>query len=77
MHFTFELALFHARTGKAIVVLDKDDIFKLDQPGSLLQILISKINDIEHLSGLTIEPCENPIEVDLPAHLKILLEPNQ
>jgi hypothetical protein len=65
--------LFHARTGKAIIVLDKEDIFKLDQPGSLIQILISKIRDIEHLSGLAIEPCENPVEVDLPAHLKKLL----
>ena len=70
-------ALFHARTGKAIVVLDQDDIFTLDKPGSLLQILISKIHDLEDLSGLAIEPCESPVEVDLPAHLKELLEPNQ
>jgi hypothetical protein len=63
-------ALFHARTGKAIVVLELQDILDLNQPASLIQILIRKIKDIEHLSGLSIESCGNPIEVDLPKHLK-------
>lgn len=67
-------ALFHARSGKAIVVLDIEDIFELDKPASLIQILIRKIRDIEHLSGLTIEPCANLIEVDLPKHLKPIIK---
>jgi hypothetical protein len=66
-------ALFHARTGKAIVVLDAQDIFELNQPASLIQILIRKIRDMEHLSGLPIESCSNPIEVDLPKHLELIL----
>ncbi|HEY9848443.1 MAG TPA: hypothetical protein V6D28_03220 [Leptolyngbyaceae cyanobacterium] len=65
-------ALFHARTGKAIVVMDIEDIFQLDKPASLIQILIRKIRDIEHLSGLSIESCGNPIEVDLPKHLQFI-----
>jgi len=65
-------ALFHARTGKSIIVLDSQDIFELDKPASLIQILIRKIRDIEHLSGLSIETC-NPYEVDLPKHLGTLI----
>ena len=65
-------ALFHARTGKSIIVFDSQDIFELDKPASLIQILTRKIRDIEHLSGLSIETC-NPYEVDLPKHLGTLI----
>jgi hypothetical protein len=62
-------ALFHARTGKTIIVLDAQDIFELDKPASLIQILAGKIRDVEQLSGLAIEPCSDLIAVDLPSHL--------
>ncbi len=35
--------LFHARTDKKIIVLDKDDIFELDKNGSLIRIIIRKV----------------------------------
>ncbi len=62
-------ALFHARTGKTIIVLDSQDIFELDKTASLIQILAKKVQDVEHLSGLAIEPCSDLIAVDLPSHL--------
>jgi hypothetical protein len=62
-------ALFHARTGKTVVVLDAQDIFELDKPASLIQILTRKIRDVEHLSGLVTEPCSDTLTVDLPSHL--------
>ena len=66
--------LFRAKTGKAIVVLDVEDIFALDKPASLIQILISKIRDLDHLSGLSpLEPCE-ALELDLPRHLAPLVD---
>lgn len=66
--------LFHAKTGKAIVVLDVEDIFALDKPASFIQILISKIRELDYLSGLEpLEPCEDPV-FDLPKHLKPLID---
>ena len=62
-------ALFHARTGKTVVVLDAQDIFELDRPASLIQILTRKIRDVEHLSGLVTEPCSDTLTADLPSHL--------
>lgn len=56
---------------KPIVVFDKEDIFKLDQAGSFVKLLIHKIRDIEDLTGLFCSPdIERPLEVDLPKHLK-------
>jgi len=62
-------ALFHARTGKTVVVLDAQDIFELDKPASLIQILTRKIRDVEHLSGLVTEPCSDIFTPDLSSHL--------
>ncbi len=61
--------LFHARTGKSIIVFDKNDIFQLDKPATLIQLLIRKIRDIEQLSGLPTQSCDLPKEIDLPSHL--------
>lgn len=63
-------ALFHAKTGKFIVVLDKEDILKLGKNGTLLQILTRKIRDLRELSGILTVPIEQFIEIDLPSHLK-------
>lgn len=65
--------LFLIGKGKSIIVLDQDDIKQLDQAGSLINILIRKIRDIEYLSGLYVTPhIENPVEIDLPTHLQNL-----
>ncbi|NET61013.1 MAG: hypothetical protein F6K47_34255 [Symploca sp. SIO2E6] len=64
--------LFHAKTQKFIVVLDKNDIFELGKNGSFIQLLSRKIRDLCELSGLpTTSICE-PKEIDLPNHLKPL-----
>ncbi|BCL37738.1 hypothetical protein [Nostoc sp. MS1] len=66
--------IFHARTNKIIVVLEKEDLFQLTQNGSLIEILARKIRDLSELSGLPTTPAEQFQEIDLPAHLKILYE---
>jgi hypothetical protein len=67
--------LFHAKTNKMIVVLDKDDISELTKNGTLIQILTRKIRDLFELSGLPTTPAEQFQEIDLPPHLKMLHEP--
>jgi len=65
--------LFHAKTQKLIVVLDKDDIFELGRNGTLIQLLARKIRDLCELSGLPTTPiCEPKEMIDLPKHLKQL-----
>ncbi|MEM8723606.1 MAG: hypothetical protein AAGE84_30725 [Cyanobacteria bacterium P01_G01_bin.39] len=66
-------ALFHAKTGKFIVVLDKDEILQLGKNGTLLQILTRKIRDLRELSGLPTVPIKQFKEIDLPPHLEELL----
>ena len=66
--------LFHAKTQKLIIVLDKDDIFELGKNGTLIQILVRKIRDLCELSGLPTTPICEPKEIDLPKHLKQLYE---
>lgn len=66
--------LFHAKTNKMIVVLDKDDISGLTNNGTLIQILTRKIKDLFELSGLPTTPAEQFQEIDLPEHLKILYD---
>ncbi|MDZ8035000.1 MULTISPECIES: hypothetical protein [unclassified Nostoc] len=64
--------LFHAKTNKMIVVLDKDDIYELTKNGTLIQMLSRKIRDLFELSGLPTSPAEQFQEIDLPPHLKML-----
>ncbi|WP_319422997.1 hypothetical protein [Pleurocapsa sp. FMAR1] len=66
-------ALFQAKTGKHIIVLDKEDIFELGKNGTLLQILTRKIRDLKELSGLPTVPIERFVEIDLPPHLEELV----
>lgn len=66
--------VFHAKTNKIVVVLDKNDILELDKNGTLLQILTRKIRDLFELSGLPTTPAEEFKEIDLPSHLKVLLD---
>ncbi|NJL40349.1 MAG: hypothetical protein HC899_29095 [Leptolyngbyaceae cyanobacterium SM1_4_3] len=65
--------LFHARSGKKVVVLDKDDIFELDKNGALIKILIRKVKELEELSGLPTISVDEPVDVDLPDFLKDLM----
>lgn len=65
--------LFHAKTGKKIIVLDKDDIFELDQNGALIRILIRKVKELEELSGLQTTTASQLIDIDLPTHMKKVL----
>jgi hypothetical protein len=66
--------IFHARTNKIIIVLDKEDLFELTKNGTLIELLTRKIRDLFELSGLPTASVENWQEdVDLPPHLKILL----
>lgn len=66
--------IFHAKTNKIIVVLDKSDIFELDKNGTLIQILTRKIRDLFELSGLPTTPATEFCEIDLPTHLKPLYD---
>jgi hypothetical protein len=66
--------IFHAKTNKMIVVLDKDDISELTKNGTLIQILSRKIRDLFELSGLPTTPAEQFQEIDLPPHLKMLYD---
>ncbi|MFN6572566.1 hypothetical protein [Dendronalium sp. ChiSLP03b] len=68
--------IFHARTNKIIVVLDKEDLFQLTKNGTLIEILIRKIRDLSELSGLPTTPAEQFQEIDLPTHLKMLYHSN-
>lgn len=58
--------VFHASTKKVIIVLDKDDIFKLNQSGSLITLLIRKTRNLHELSGVPNAPVEEFVEADLP-----------
>ena len=64
--------IFYARTGKCIVVLDKDDIFSLGKNGTLIRLLTRKVRDIRELSGLPTVPIEEVVEIDLPDYLKVV-----
>ncbi|MDB9451426.1 hypothetical protein [Dolichospermum circinale] len=65
--------VFHAKTNKIIVVLDKEDLLELTKNGSLIEVLTRKIRDLSELSGLPTVPAENYQETDLPPHLQTLL----
>ena len=64
-------ALFHAKTGKYVIVLDRDDILKLDQPGALIHILRAKIRNVEAGAEISWSQHANLqwTEVQLPPHL--------
>jgi hypothetical protein len=71
-------ALFHATTGKYVVVLEEDDILQLGQIGSLPRILEVKIREIEEASGLTLAFDGDWIEQpNLPPHLMKYIENEQ
>ncbi len=68
--------VFHAKTRKMIVVLDKNDILELGKNGTLIRTLVRKIRDLCELSGLPTPSAEQREEIDLPPHLRQLNEPS-
>jgi hypothetical protein len=69
--------IFHARTNKIIIVLDKEDLFELSKNGTLIELLIRKIKDLSELSGLPTASVEHWQEdVDLPPHLQAVYKSN-
>jgi hypothetical protein len=65
--------LNHAKTGKAIVVFDRDDILELKHNGSLLELLIQKIDELSDLSGYSTLPLDAPTFIHkarLPKNLR-------
>lgn len=66
-------ALFHAQTGKKVIVFNAQEIFSLCQNGSFPKLTIRKIRDLNENTGLPIQDVEVE-EVDLPAHINSLHE---
>lgn len=69
--------IFHAKTNKIIVVLDKDDLFQLTKNGTLIEVLTRKIRDLSELSGLPTTSVEQFQEIDLPEHLKMVYDSDE
>jgi hypothetical protein len=68
----FTQAIFHAKTGKNIVVLDKEDILELDKNGALIRLLTRKIRELEENTGLATASVSEPTICDLPGYLRDL-----
>lgn len=62
-------ALFHARTGKPVVVFTAAEILELDEPGALILALERKIEDIGLLPGTVTANVKVKKECQLPKHL--------
>jgi len=65
--------IYYARSGKKIVVLDREDIFELNKNGALIKILMRKVKEIEELSGLPTASIGDLVDIDLPIYLKELM----
>jgi len=64
--------IYYARSGKKVVVLDRNDIFELDKNGALIRILVRKVKELEELSGLPTASVSDLVDIDLPNYLKEL-----
>lgn len=61
--------LFHAKTGKNVIVLKEKDILALASPGTLVRLLEEKIRDIEEATGLDLDFDSDWRETILPPHM--------
>ena len=61
--------IFHALSGKFVIVLEDEDLQQLVKQGALPRILEGKIRNVEDASGLPLRFDEDSKETDLPAHL--------
>jgi len=62
-------ALFHAQTGKYVVVIDHDNLIQIRKGANIAKILDAKIREVEASSGIALEFNEKWEEITLPAHL--------
>lgn len=62
-------SLFHAKTGKYVIVIDHDDLVKIRKGANIAKILEAKIREVEASSGIELEFNENWEEMLLPRHL--------
>lgn len=62
-------ALFHAKTNKYVVVIDHDDLVKINNGISFAKILEAKIREVEASTGINLEFDEEWKEILLPSHL--------
>lgn len=66
--------LFHARSNKYVVVFDKEDIRDLAKDGALIEILNTKIEDVENVFGNTLKHDFDLNDIgnrsSLPPHLR-------
>lgn len=63
-------ALFHAKTGKYVIVVDHRNLEQIKQGMPFVRILEAKIREVEASSGLDLTFTENWKEVLLPKHLR-------
>lgn len=61
--------LFYARSSKFVVVLNKEDIINLREPGTLVRLLERKVRAIEEWTGIVSDDESSLPEVDIPGHL--------
>jgi hypothetical protein len=62
--------MFHASSGRYVVVFDLKDILQLNSNGSFMRLLRWKIDDIQQQSGLPTPDVDEIVkEIDLPPHL--------
>jgi hypothetical protein len=62
-------ALFHAKTNKYVVVVDHDDLLKINKGVNFVKILEAKIREVEASAGISLEFDEELKETLLPPHL--------
>ena len=62
-------ALFHAKTGKYVVVINHDDLIRMKQGANIAKILEAKIREVEASSGVALEFNNEWKEIVLPPHL--------
>lgn len=63
-----------ARTERAVVVLDEDDVFRLDEPGALLEILAAKVDEVFKMTAGKTADLDGYGPVNLPNRLTQLLQ---
>jgi hypothetical protein len=62
-------ALFHAKTGKYVVVIDHGNLIQIRNGANIAKILDAKIREVEASSGVILEFNERWEETILPGHL--------
>lgn len=69
-------ALYYAKTEKAIIIFDIQDIASLNEPGALPRLIARKVRDLSELSGSAPNTSPSPTEVNLPPHISSIWSGN-